>query len=175
MINNTWGIEQQRSVKTNIIQGNTITKHLVGISCVDSSNHIICGNTITNNYIGIDLLNCSNFEINGNRIANTSWYGFDISKSSKNNIVRNTIANTSEYGINLEYSSYNKIKENNFMENDCNAFFKSSSFNRWISNFWNRPRLLPYPIIGKLKLWKITISWINIDWRPAKEPYDIGA
>jgi hypothetical protein len=43
----------------------------------------------------------------------------------------------------------------------------------WNHNYWNRPRILPKIIFGKIELKFTSIPLINIDWRPAKEPYDI--
>jgi parallel beta-helix repeat protein len=196
---NTWGIEDKihhYPSCVSISNNNTVINHLVGIACKNSNNHIITENNIIDNYIGIHIANATHCEIQKNHIENTYWYGVYLDASSNNNILRNTIinnsfygiylqysdnniiernkvANTNEYGMNLEDSSYNNIKENNFMENDYNAYFKSSLFNRWTRNYWDRARLLPYPIIGKMILWKITIPWINIDWSPAKKLYDI--
>ena len=173
-VTNTWGI-YQRASSNSIIKENTITNHLWGIQCSDSSNHIIYGNIITNNYLGISLSNCSNFEINGNRIINTSWYGVWLKDSSNNNnILRNSIVNSSEYGVYFYYSFFNVVKENNFIKNNRSAFFENSLVNRWVRNYWERPRLLPYPIFGKMKLGNITFPWMNFDWHPAQEPYDIG-
>jgi parallel beta-helix repeat protein len=175
----TVGITSKFSDTTNVITGNKVIDHLVGIHCYGSSNHIIYGNNITNNYIGIAISNSTKFEINENRITNSYWYGFDITASSKNNIVRNTIANSGIYGVFLQrlpyryYSMFNRFKRNNFIENNCSAFFKDSFFNRWIGNYWEISQLRPYPIFGKIVFGKISVHWFNIDWLPAKEPYDI--
>ncbi|MFX0185315.1 MAG: nitrous oxide reductase family maturation protein NosD [Candidatus Hodarchaeota archaeon] len=172
---NTWGISMSHNSSNNIVKENTITDHLWGIQITNSYNNIISENTITNSYFSISLDNSSNQEINRNIITNNFFNGLSLKEKSNNNaIVRNTISNSSEYGIYLEFSFYNTIKENNFIENDISAYFENSLLNRWIRNYWDRPRLLPYPIFGNMELGKITIPWFNIDWRPAKEPYDIG-
>ena len=51
--------------------------------------------------------------------------------------------------------------------------FSMSSDNKWIGNFWNRPRLLPviiWDVIFRLPLRRFKLSSIDIDWRPAKKP-----
>ena len=157
-----------------IIKGNIIINHLWGIACTNLFNHIISGNIITDNYLGISLRNSSNNEIKGNNITNSYWYGLRLKDKSNNNmVVRNTIANNSEYGIYIQYSFHNKFKENNIMKSNRSAYFENSLLNRWIRNYWERPRLLPYPIFGKMKLGNITFPWMNFDWRPALRPYDI--
>jgi hypothetical protein len=44
--------------------------------------------------------------------------------------------------------------------------------NQWSRNYWNRPRLLPKLIFGKIEIGSDRILWINIDWRPALKPND---
>jgi len=177
-VKNTWGIKNSIyhfPSCISIIKGNTIINHLQGISCINTLNHIISGNTLIDNYIGISLSNSSNNEIKGNNITNSYWWGLRIDdKSSNNSFIRNTIANNSEYGIYLQYAFNNKFIENNIMKSNISVYFENSLLNRWIGNFWERSRLFFYPIFGKIKLTEdIVIPWVNFDWHPAKEPYDI--
>ena len=54
------------------------------------------------------------------------------------------------------------------------SYSKSNSINTWNENYWERPRLLPKLIFGKkMSSEQLFPRWINIDWHPAKEPYDI--
>jgi parallel beta-helix repeat protein len=86
-------------------------------------------------------------------------------------IKHNNISSNYKDGVYLFRSSGNKIFENNFLNNARNAYFHLRSFlNQWDGNYWNKSRTLPYPIIGSLRF---SIPWINFDWHPAKEPYDI--
>ena len=103
-------------------------------------------------------------------IKSNNGYGILMESCNNNQIMRNNIVNNSECGLYLEDSFYNKIKNNNFMKNIQNAFFNASFFNRWVRNYWNGFRLLPKPIFGKIKIKSGSITWINIDWRPAKLP-----
>jgi hypothetical protein len=43
--------------------------------------------------------------------------------------------------------------------------------NKWDGNFWNEPRDKPVVIFGSVGL--VLLPWINVDWHPAQEPYDI--
>ena len=64
------------------------------------------------------------------------------------------------------------IKNNNFIDNNRNAFFSTFSFrNTWDGNYWDGPRESPYVIKGKLFF--LIIPWFNFDWHPAQEPNDI--
>jgi len=45
--------------------------------------------------------------------------------------------------------------------------------NIWNENYWNRPRLLPYPIFGIGEFLFFSFRWVVFDWHPAQEPYDI--
>ena len=45
--------------------------------------------------------------------------------------------------------------------------------NNWSGNYWNRPRVLPKPIFGRIGVFFMLIPLINFDWFPAKEPNNI--
>ena len=88
-------------------------------------------------------------------------------------IIRNDI-NNNTYGVRFQCNS-NLIFENNFEDNDNNAYFSHCLFNKWVSNYWGQPYDEPYQILGKigfiLPLW----PFYNYDMNPASEPYDINA
>ena len=149
------------------------------------------------------LPKCTNIEIICNRISNNSMYGISIHESTVNvyeNIIfrngdnkywnggiylqdcmhtvtinNNNIASNNPNGIYLLRSSDNTIIKNDFINNTCNAFFKIRSpfFNHWNRNYWDDwcgfgPKLI------KGQIGKLLIPWVNFDWHPAKEPYDIS-
>jgi len=91
-----------------------------------------------------------------------------------NNTIEYNIIKQNNQGIYLENSSSNTILKNNFLNNQQDAMFYNC-MNKWRQNYWNRLRILPKLIFGKIMIGPIGIPWFNIDWRPAKEPYDISS
>ena len=70
------------------------------------------------------------------------------------------------------------MKENNFINNNgINAYFYTSFLDFWFRNYWDDWQLpLPRPIYGEVRLERLNdsiIPWVQFDWHPAKEPYDI--
>ncbi|MCK5300955.1 MAG: right-handed parallel beta-helix repeat-containing protein [Thermoplasmatales archaeon] len=195
------GIHTRSNYST--ISGNNIENNFYGIVMFFSDNIDIIGNTITdNNQCGIYLEGSSNNNILGNFINSQPFNGVGLWNSSNNNIIyENTIINNKYSGIRMletfsniitknmisknlvgvriEYSSNATISSNNFIKNRFReALFVGKVFlqnkNIWDENYWNRPRVLPKPIFGiKGKLF-VLLPWINFDWHPAQEPYDIS-
>jgi parallel beta-helix repeat protein len=154
----------------------------------------ISGFTIQNGDTGISLgVSSEHSTIKGNIISNNKNYGIYLRGSSYITIRDNIISNNKD-GINLKDfqifgnvidSSRNVIIRNNFLDNIRNAnfdllpeglFLYTPRFNLWLLNYWNKPRLLPQFIYGKLYInpeKNFFIPWVQIDWRPAFEPYDI--
>lgn len=143
-----------------------------GIELYKWSNTFVSHNIIDHCPTGIDFNGGSFCTIVGNRISNCSICGIDIAGYG-NTCQFNTIENNS-YGLHIYASILNHIKQNNFINNKQQAgFYQSLGFtgrNRFIQNYWNRPRLLPYPIIGTVFL---IVPWVLFDWRPALQPYNI--
>jgi parallel beta-helix repeat protein len=137
------------------------------------NNNKIERNTISGNktgFAGIYIQGDNNI-ISGNTISSFTSYGIDISSSKGNEISNNTIRDN-HIGLRLEEGYKTQIFQNNFINNSKNAFFYLFSFvNHWDSNYWDRPRMEPYMIIGRLLL--LIIPWVNFDWHPAQELYDI--
>ena len=133
-------------------------------------------NTITGNYIEFNTYNIILNYSNGNIISNnfircSPNLGIFVS-SSNCNIITNNIITGNVQGIDLEDSSYNNIIKNNFVDNKIDATFIKSFSNHWKQNYWNRPRMFPKLIFGVLIIGPIWMPWFNIDWNPAKEPYN---
>jgi len=150
-----------------------------GSSHVSIYHNEICGNSGK----GISVRS-SSVNIYGNHIFDNGmgvlWEGGIYLSNCINcvTIKENDIASNNPYGLYLMRSSGNSLIKNNFVNNRCNAFFSDFSFsnwnrNNWKKNYWDRPRLLLYPIFGKMILGKFIIPWVNFDWHPAREPYDI--
>jgi parallel beta-helix repeat protein len=159
-------IEKDRVAVKNIFEESQ------GIELGNSIGNIVKDNTIKNNKDGIIFVTSDFNTIEGNTIISNNRSGIRIINSEKNSIVRNTIRNSMENGIYFKDSNSNKINKNNFYLNYQNALFVDSYMNQWSRNYWNRPRLLPKLIFGKIEIGSDRILWINIDWRPALKPND---
>lgn len=136
-------------------------------------NLIISDNMFINNTNGFTIVGCTNAEIYQNIFIGNNW-GMSVYLSSFCTIYHNHIVGSKNCGIRLYGESrFNTIHENNFINNSRNAyFFLFSPLNKWDGNYWNEPRTTPVPIFGSVGL--VFPSWINFDWHPAKEPYDIS-
>jgi parallel beta-helix repeat protein len=145
----------------NIISGNLISSNKnVGIGIISPggradtpndgpTNTLVVGNIITNNIRGISIQNSNNNCISQNNITNN----FD--------------------GVNLYKSLNNTVVGNNFKKNIRQASFVGLEKNLWKNNYWGRPLLRPKIIFGRIGRFLNLIPWVNIDWHPAKEPYNI--
>ena len=111
----------------------------------------------------------SSSNIISNNIVTNNEDGVHIEYSSYNIIKYNEIKKNKKYGIYLEEAYSNNILSNNFILNRIQSYYENCKNNTWHHNFWNRARLLPYLIIGKNN----SRLDFNIDWNPAKEPFDI--
>jgi len=162
----------------------------------------ISGNYLSNLSGGIAMEggfhnNISHNIINGNKFGILIW-GFD----RHNIIYRNDILNN-DLGIHIDWSSKNKVIENNFIDNDENAFISKAILNEiyavivislilkdlyliknyrvigrntFDGNYWDEPRKLPYPIFGQrgyLFYFLDKYNDVTFDWNPAQKPYDI--
>jgi nitrous oxidase accessory protein NosD len=174
---------------TTIIDGNG-TGIIVTITEPDV---IIKEFTIQNGYTGIEVDgSCDNVSIQHMIITDCTEMGIDVNgfnefliieyniiKNCKNassytgtsysKINHNSFEN-SEYGIvfNL-WCNQNQIHFNNFLNNEKDAFFFTSVLNSWLFNYWDRPRILPKPLVGLV----FFFPFLNFDWRPLIRPVEI--
>ena len=176
-ISGTWGITSFKENYGNIISENTIINNRGGISYMGVSNEISKNNITNNIKFGIYLnspgwLPCKKNNIIQNNISNNE-YGILIFWADGNTIENNNVYNN-KYGVALSESRRNLIKKNNIIMNEIQSIFVLSRLNFWDSNFWDDWRgFAPYLVYGTLVLGPFEIPWINLDWRPAQEPYDI--
>jgi len=173
--NNNIGIFLNYAYETswNIIKDNIIQNNEKGIYQHWSFNNVITDNIIKNNFgNGIELEHSNKARIKGNVIQDNVGCGIYIRTSSNKNIIsgKNNIINNS-IGIKLENSYKNRITNNNFIDNDQQAIFYDSFFNIWYRNFWDRPRILPKLVFGKINIGFLSLNKINVDWRPSFFPY----
>lgn len=155
----------------------------VGGWCVhlmySSHNNRVEKNNIIDNQWGIIIAYESyNQTIKSNNISNNSGVGISLFQIANENLItKNNIRDNGNGGILLDWSSkYNIFKENNIINNKYHASFRYSYPNFWISNYWGEwLSRLPMPIFGIMKFGNsnFEIPWIQFDWHPAKEPYDI--
>jgi parallel beta-helix repeat protein len=147
-----------------------------------SSNVIISNNSIfSNKEYGIYLTGVSLSRINGNLIFNNN-NGFGFTGNNLN-IFENSITGNHNTGINALSPYGNKILRNNIYNNSRNAKLNYNFLheliwhglswilnkNTWEGNYWGAIYKVPQPIYGNFGI----IPWINYDWHPAQEPYDI--
>jgi len=156
-------------IKNNIIENNNDGIYLWG-----SYNNVIEVNQIQNNSEhGIEF-EYSQSRISGNTIINNNESGIYLNEKSNANLIsgKNTLKNNG-IGIELRNSNGNVILRNNLIDNQQQAYFVNSYFNKWIRNHWNDwPKLIPRSIPGKIG--KRGFPWLNFDLLPAKEPFEIS-
>lgn len=158
----------------NIVSGNYLHSNIYRgiIFWSFSIYNTVKDNTISNNeYDGIYLADSHFNTITGNNINSNKEKGIQLRVSGRNIINSNNISNNKE-GIDLYKSNNNNINKNNFFNNKRNAFYTICE-NKWNQNYWNRQRIFPKLIFGKIELGSKEVTGINIDWRPALKPYDI--
>jgi len=156
----------------NKIINNTISYSRNGIVLSEpSNNNIVRGNEIIDCTYGILIWGGENNLIEGNTVKNCDKIGIDIA-GDDNTIQYNTVENN-PLGIYLRRPE-NTISNNNFINNDVHAIGTHGKFiwmisNRWNGNYWDKGRILPYPILSSVFIFPC----IQFDWHPAKVPYDI--
>jgi nitrous oxidase accessory protein len=194
------GITLYRSY-LNEITWNIITNNTNGINLSDSEGTRIRDNQIKYNYLGVYFLNSGYSNYIENNVVTENIDGICLENSSWNYIQRNTLKNN-QNAISLKsYSKQNKIKsndiqnnsikglllerscdkntidKNNFIKNNKHAFFINSFKNSWDENYWDNWIGIKINLSIFQKFPKVIISssipWINFDWHPAQEPYDI--
>jgi parallel beta-helix repeat protein len=161
----------------NIITSNIIKNNWKGIEIVKSIRNTIKCNKISNNSFGVSSHNSYLQTIKSNTIINNG-YGIKTFHSFSTIVTGNNIISNKEFGIYISKWGGIFIIKNNFIGNEKDAYFWQNIFrNRWKQNYWNEPLNHPKIIYGKLILvghsMPLELTVINIDWHPAKEPYDI--
>jgi len=113
-----------------------------GINLVSSSNNVLIGNNITGHTVGIIFENSNENVISENYVAGSSGCGIFLGGSSNNTISGNTVANNWDEGISVPASSENSIYHNNFV-NNLDQVRNYSSVNTWDDgypsggNYWS--------------------------------------
>jgi nitrous oxidase accessory protein len=154
---------------------------------MSGTNNSVIGNTIRSNYFsGMEVTKWTqNLVVRHNVIdGNTNGLNLWGVHSNSISITLNTFSNNS-YGIEFSDSSLITISCNNFIKNDHDAYFQLTPFekNLWKENYWDdHLGIGPKIIKGRVLLFSINhgyfylefwIPWVNFDWHPSHEPYDI--
>jgi len=189
IINNDWfGIFIQGSNNNNISYNIISNNRLAGISG-GFSKQIIIGNKITDNNIGISLYAGSYCVIKHNNISSNTVYGIQLDFVTNSSILQNNFFDNKgnalfvrsivgELRIKLRHELFYK----KYYKNIYDPYYTPWKKNTWDGNYWSRPRILPKPIFGSIRIigrqfWfrdiPIPIDCVNFDWHPAQEPYDI--
>ena len=180
------GIQLKTLSDENIIISNIISDNRgPGITLYGKDN-IVTKNTIINNGVGGEIdcgieVGGSNNDISYNIISDNNPIGVYI-RDTVCTITSNQIMNNLQIGIFAFFSYDCLISENNLIDNgNYNACFENdfihSFSNKWRRNYWSdKQGFDTYRIKGfiyLLGLYPLRIPWINFDWRPASEPYDL--
>lgn len=178
------------------IINNTVTNRDLGIHLESTSTVLVWGNFVVNNANGVYAFNSSEITFYDNTIGWNRWYGLWLKDTSYCVVNDNVISTNIDVGLFLESSFDTIVANNTLWDNDNGIYLKDSAGNLiqnnnlrnykvngcfvahtlvhrrniWRMNYWERARLLPYPILGYIKLEKVTLSWINIDWTPMRNP-----
>jgi parallel beta-helix repeat protein len=172
------------SINDSVIFDNIFLNNQGGVALFASSANTISENTIGPGYyyneVGIVFTyNCHDNIISHNYVQKC-LVGIGLQgKCNHNTITDNTLCNN-YYGVDLYYVFFNVIEKNNFMDNNKSAYFVISFLNRWTKNYWDDwsgkgPKLISGLCTYPWDPWNDTkgIPYINFDWHPAQEPYDI--
>ncbi|MFA5102607.1 MAG: right-handed parallel beta-helix repeat-containing protein [Candidatus Thermoplasmatota archaeon] len=200
-----YGIQLAIGANHNTIRNNYLTMaESDGIWTRESNHNFIINNTIEHNKRdGIRLQGTHNYVIESNNISynrrglsggstaclieknkiNNNKQGILFDIEGNNNIIQLNDFKSNTLGLYFSFSSGNIVQSNNFLRNTFDASSFSSS-TTWSKNFWNRPRLLPKPIINWQIYWIIEPEFRPglaliyprpyFDKTPALIPYDIG-
>ena len=181
---------------------NCILYNLHGGIYVHSDNNSIINCQCYNNFVGISINTGNNNEISYCQCYSNEYGGITISNGNNNKISNcNIYSNIGETGkgIYMDYVNNNTItkcnisinqigiwlartdgnvEKNNFIGNIRHVRLAQPWGNIWDENYWDNwiGIKIKLPIFQKFP--KVIVSifppWINFDWNPAKEPYDIG-
>jgi nitrous oxidase accessory protein NosD len=150
-------------VKNNIIEFDSNDTYIYGMYILGGKNCLIKNNCIVNR-------NTQRINDIGIFLTSGGFYG----GSSSNTIILDEFQYLGR-GIDLLGSSRNEITCNNFKDNKIDATFINAKETYWHENYWGNQTGSIKIIHGRYVffMYPLGFPWINIDWKPAKEPYDI--
>ena len=177
----------------NDFYSNNIHDNENGIIIYGIGNNIICNQINNNSHSGIRLSFCKYSLVYSNTVTYNGYSeysdnGIYISHSSFFRIINNNISNNKEMGIFIYYpdipSIGNIVSKNNLINNEKNAYIYKVLLpvftTRWYNNYWSDAinnelflKIIHGEVIIHTYFYSYSFKIINIDWHPAKEPYDI--
>jgi len=184
--NSDYGLEISLS-KQFIISRNLLQGGITGVEVSSSTNIIFSWNTISNTSTGIELstypeegLLSFTVEIYRNNIM-SNFVGIHIFNSYRIYVQENNFIMNNQSGfftLNMGHLMRNSVVKV-FFEGLIQDLLDQ---NRWKNNYWDGDTNVRRKcIIGELCYWvgsghsqrKYCLPWMNFDWHPAQEPYDI--
>lgn len=169
LIDNYEGIVIAFESDQNIISHNNVQRsHHSAILVTDWCDN----NTIENNdcnggskySYGLDNTRASNNNIYSNNTVRGFTEGFSLGGSKGITLTKNAILSNT-LGIKIANVRRTKILSNTFFNNSVDARFQDC-YVRWLHNYWDKPRVLPKVIIGRLLFFPV----LAVDWFPASNP-----
>jgi len=168
-VDSAYNIRIIHNIFTNLSTGIILARV---IKAMIKENHFF-GTTIDSIRLGLS----SNIIIQENIIDETKgacaiemWFNFNT------RLKRNSFSDN-RYGLAIYYSYFTRIEENNFINNGNGdeefgqAAIFVSYFNRWKRNYWDDWNGTGPYIINGIQFKR---DYVNYDWLPAREPYDIS-
>jgi parallel beta-helix repeat protein len=166
------------------ISNNTVITQYDGVRMSDSEYNTISDNYFYNNLRGVYIEDSYNISIVSNIIDAPPLFflenigeliGIELRDNFETRIEKNTISHY-RCGVIIVQSHFTNVSMNNFMNNIVSARFISSDYSYiiWNQNYWERPRVFPKPIIGIANIFQVFPTFVQFDWHPAQEPYEIG-
>lgn len=140
-----------------------------GIGLLDCKNCVIYNLSVTSVTVGMDISYSSDIIVINSNICKTNRGGIYVHHSSFCRFIGNTFKDDN-WGIFFRKSNHNEIWYNNFINITMPDWFDTSFYNNWNKNYWEKPRLFPKLIFGKIGFTG-KIPWFNIDWHPLQKPY----
>jgi hypothetical protein len=125
--------------------------------------------TVNNSHFGIVIHGTSGHCIYNTNIVN-NLHGISLQKESTSIEICHNFFDLNQYGIRMNSCSQINMHHNQLESYKLNAFFVGTCFahakNTWDANYWERHRIMPYPIFGKISLGAFSLPWLNFDWHP---------
>ncbi len=202
VVDNRQGIAIIGEFGGNIISHNLILNNNKsgGLILLGRNNNVSENIVSQSGWYGIYLDNVEYSNISNNIISENE-NGIYTGITFHNIFYRNNISNNKRLGVEIFCTSFDRFIQNTFIGNGRNAYFIQPFLLRikylrilnhntlqptvWDGNYWDGQKTMPYPILGLTTLWdylgrisltynKYLVDSFQVDWHPAKEPYDIS-